>query len=367
MKILSIINNMNLTEGGPPEVLRNQIEVINKDKKIIDCLSLSAISYKFCFKIIFLSQKKKKFINFLKKFDLIHFHEIWNIKTILFVHYSNKVGIKHFYVGHGYLDQWSINEKFIKKKLFIIMFLQRCYRSAAASFFSTKEELLDAQRNISTQDNFIIPNGVNLRRFQKKVLNKKKFGKKKIVYFGRIHKKKGIDILLEAINALPSNFFEKFQFEITGPGEKKYVNFIKKKIESLNLNKKVVLNKPIFRESKIKYLSSADVFILPSFEEGDSIALKEAMASGLPVIISEQCRLNIVEEFSAGFIIQTKTESIVKALMSLLDSNLEKMGANARKLMEQKYNNEVCSKRLLDIYVDIKTGSKNSLDWIDDE
>ena len=305
-------------------------------------------------------------MNFLKKYDLIHFHEIWNIKTVMFVYFANVVGVKHFYVGHGYLDQWSIDEKRIKKKLFIMIFLQDCYRSATASFFSTKEELYEAKKNIHTNNNFIIPNGVNLNRFKKKIF-KENDERKKIIFFGRIHKKKGINILLESINSLPPTFFDKFKFEITGPGEKEYVAFIKQKIKDMSLNEKVHLKEPIFKELKIDYLLTGDVFILPSFEEGDSIALKEAMATGLPVIISKQCRLAVVEEYSAGIIIETKTESITRALKSLLTCDLKEMGSNARKLMEKEFDNNTCSKRLFDIYVDIKTGSKNSIDWIDDD
>ena len=66
--------------------------------------------------------------------------------------------------------------------------------------------------------------------------------------------------------------------------------------------------------------------MLPSFEEGDSIALKEALSSYLPVIISKQCRLNIVEEFNAGLVIETNQKSLYEALIKLRTVNLVKMG-----------------------------------------
>ena len=72
------------------------------------------------------------------------------------------------------------------------------------------------------------------------------------------------------------------------------------------------LNNPVISDQKVNYLSKHDIFILPSFEEGDSIALKEALASYLPVIISKQCRMDIVEDYNAGIVIDTNVESLYK-------------------------------------------------------
>ena len=106
------------------------------------------------------------------------------------------------------------------------------------------------------------------------------------------------------------NFFEDFYFEITGPGEDTYINNIQKLINDFNLSKNVFIKNPISQSEKINYLRTGSVFILPSFEEVYSIALKEAMSLNLPVVISEQCRMGIVEKKNAGFIVKTDTQSI---------------------------------------------------------
>ena len=72
---------------------------------------------------------------------------------------------------------------------------------------------------------------------------------------------------------------------------------------------------------------------MPSYEEGDSIALKEALGSYMPVIISKQCRLDIVEKYNAGIVIDTNVESLVSALIALQNFDLKQMGKNARKLI----------------------------------
>ena len=370
MKILSIVESMDLDQGGPPVVLRNQKKVINNNnKKILSIFKLSHLSLIYLLSTFFLKKRRSKLIKFLISYDVIHFHLVWSLKVIIIARYAVKLGLKYIIVAHGYLDEWSINEKYIKKKLFIKLFLQYAYKSACASFFSTKEEYIDARKNIKCTNIFVIPNGVNLNIFSAKKNKEKNIKKKKrkIIYFGRIHKKKGIEILLNAIKSLPVDFFDSFYFEITGPGESKYVDIIKNIIKESNLEQKVNLRSPINRNEKIKYLSNSDIFILPSFEEGDSIALKEALAAGLPVIISQQCRMNIVEEYNAGLVIESNTDSVLKALIKIATLDLEKMGQNAKKLIREKYDNTECSMRLLQIYEDIYTGSHESKDWIQPE
>ncbi len=363
MKVLSIVQSMNLDQGGPPEVLRNQIYQINKSEKIIEIFELNKIKLISLILTFLFRGKNNELINFIKKFDIFHFHEIWSLKIVFFCYFANKFGIKYFFVGHGYLDPWSVTEKYIKKKFFISFFLQRAFKAAYATFFSTKEEYLDSLNNVKSHKVFIIPNGINLNFYEKKkIINKTK---KKIVFFGRIHKKKGIELLLDAIKNLPSDYFDNFTFEITGPGHKDYVKKISRIITNFDpTGNKVVLKNPVDRDKKIEYLYSSDVFILPSYEEGDSIALKEALACSLPVIISRQCRMNIVKEYNAGLVIETDVKSITSTLTKIKSLDIIKMGENARKLIEQKYDNTYCSSRLLKIYEDVYTGSYESQDWI---
>jgi len=232
-------------------------------------------------------------------------------------------------------------------------------------FFSNIGEYQESKKQVNFSDACVIPNGIDLSFFKTdQNLDKLNNKPKKIVFFGRIHKKKGVEILLKVISKLPKNFFDNFIFEITGPGENNYIQKIKKMIHNFNLNSYVAVLPPKSRNNKISYLKNVDIFILPSYEEGDSIALKEAMALGIPVIISEQCRMNIVEENKAGFIVKTEFYNLKKTILSLVNFDLKKMGINARNIITNNFDNETCCNRVLKIYEDVYTGSYNSIDWI---
>ena len=362
MKILSIIKTTDSSYGGPPEVLKNQMEAINREKKIINVLCLNSLSYLLLLKGLLFKSHRARFYKLLKKFDIIHFHEIWSLKVIFIVYFANKILTKFFFVGHGYLDDWSIKQKYIKKKLFIKFFLQKAYNSSHAAFFSTINELHEVEKNLKIKDAFIIPNGLSLKKYKERKLNNKI--KKKIIFFGRVHKKKGLNLLLNVIKKLPDDYFDQFYFEITGPGLSKDINNLKQIITDPSLQKRVKYNNPIYGNNKIEYLKNCDIFILPSFEEGDSIALKEALGSYLPVIISKQCRLDIIREYNAGIVVDTNEKSLYEALLKLKTSNILKMSYQARRLIENEYDNENCSKRLKSIYLDLYNQDHKSKDWI---
>ena len=95
------------------------------------------------------------------------------------------------------------------------------------------------------------------------------------------------------------------------------------------------------------------MFILPSFEEGDSIALKEALGSYLPAIISEQCRLDVVSDYNAGIVIKTNQKSLFEALIKLKSLDIVKMGYNARKLVEEKYSWEKVAREMGEIFKEL--------------
>ena len=144
--------------------------------------------------------------------------------------------------------------------------MQPAYNSASASFFSSLEEYIEASKNINVHNPFIIPNGIPIEQFKKRDLENKK--KKKILFFGRIHKKKGLDLLLKTIKKLPDDYFDHFSFDITGPGEIKDINKLKKLITNLSLEEKVKYNEPIYGSKKISYLQDMIFFYFLLWRRG---------------------------------------------------------------------------------------------------
>lgn len=94
---------------------------------------------------------------------------------------------------------------------------------------------------------------------------------------------------------------------------------------------------------KIKIFKLHDIFILPSLQEeeegwgGDSIAIKEALAAGLPVTISKQCNFNEVSKFNAGMVMSLTSKSFINAIKKINNIDMVKYKKNALNLAK-KYN-----------------------------
>lgn len=209
----------------------------------------------------------------------------------------------------------------------------------------------------------MIPNGIDVNRSYIKQKSDIKM-KKKILYFGRLHEKKGLDFLIDVVSDMDLSFFNKYYFEITGPGNAEYISQLKKKIYNNKLSNYIRILKPIAPNQKFQYIQKADYFILPSFEEGDSVALKEALSCGIPTLISDRCRMTIVEERKCGIVFKNNKKDLITCLGNLNYIDYWKYSSNAVNLMEELYTNKICSERLLKIYYDIKNTTYASKDWL---
>jgi glycosyltransferase involved in cell wall biosynthesis len=118
-------------------------------------------------------------------------------------------------------------------------------------------------------------------------------------------------------------------------------------------------------KTKLEVFGAADFFVLPSHQEGDSIAVKEAMASGLPVVITPACHFPEVTAFNAGLVVRPDEDELCQALETLAtcrsDRNL--MGINAVRIITGRYTWPRIVERLLQIYEDVVAREITSRDW----
>jgi glycosyltransferase involved in cell wall biosynthesis len=363
MKILSIIQTKELSYGGPINLLNLQ-KLNLKEKCQISILPTDRINLWLLILLLFGFKKKK----FFYKFSIIHFHDIWNYKNILIAHFLKKKSIPYLFSLHGLFDKWSLRQNFLIKKIIFFLFLKNIFSRNSCIQISTIEEFKEAKISINTTKNFfIIPNGIDRKYFRK---NPKTLRKNIVnfVFFGRIHQKKGIELLIESFCMLlkdPMSRVINFQLNIIGPGNKTYVNKICNLINKKKLCGRIKILDPVYNDtSKVRFLNEQDIFILPSFEEADSVALKEALALGLPVIISEQCRLEDVRKFDCGLIVKNDILNIFYGLKEILNKDFSNMSLNAINLIKTKYDSKLINNDLYNIYLDIYHGTRFSKSWV---
>jgi len=183
----------------------------------------------------------------------------------------------------------------------------------------------------------VIPNGVDIKKF--KSLTKKRTDNIKIIYVGRLIRRKGLKYLIQSIpKVIQNKNIVKFIIVGDGPIRKKLETIAKK----LRIEHVVDFQGFVSEEKLLKLYNKADIFVLPSLFEGFGNVITEAMASGLPVIATKVGAISeIVIDGKTGFLVPSKdSTALADAITKLIfDTKLRrKMGKAGRKRAETFYS-----------------------------
>ncbi|WP_440915374.1 glycosyltransferase [Candidatus Pelagibacter sp.] len=296
LKILSVTYK-DSTSGGP-----YRVAVDHKN-----CLDNKEFNLKFFkydknlkLKFIFNSSKIKKFIN---KFDLIHLHNLFSIDTIIIIKIAELLSIPTVLSLHGNLNEWSMKKNNFLKMLFLLFF-RKNINSISIIHFLNNVEKEEASKFIDIKKipYTINQNCIDVSKFKITRNNDSNFN---ILFFGRLDKKKNFLKIPEIANFFKKNAIQNIKFLIVGPSTVENLNLLKKKISEFNVEDLIEIRSPINSiNQKNSLFDEIDIFILPSEDEADSVAIKEALASGKPVVISKECK----------FVLDTKNQEFIKII-----------------------------------------------------
>ena len=171
-----------------------------------------------------------------------------------------------------------------------------------------------------------------------------------LLFLGRVHEKKGCDLLLQAFARIADSQRD-IDLVIAGPGDDDYVTGLQQQIESLGLSPRVYWAGMLQGDAKWGAFQGAAAFILPSHQENFGIAVAEALACSCPVLISEKVNIaEIVIQDGAGFAEMDTLEGTITLLTRFFAMNDEQrraMGAAARTCFARRFTSECASEDLL--------------------
>ena len=182
-------------------------------------------------------------------------------------------------------------------------------------------------------------------------------GKRIILFLGRLHAKKGLDILARSFSTIAKRF-EDIVLLVVGPNKFGTREKMESILSSENLLSRTVFTGLLTGEDKLAAINCADLFVLPSHSEGFAITVLEAMAARLPVVITKGCEFNEVSEHGAGLVVEADEGQIAEAITMLLsDADLcKRMGRQGHKLVTERYTWQVAAAMMSDIYKALVAG-----------
>ncbi len=298
----------------------------------------------------------------VESFDLVHIHSLYRFASSAAAHYARRAGVPYLVRPHGTLDPFMFRRRRGLKSIYEALLERRNLEGAAAVHFTTTEELELARSSGIKFRAVVIPLGVHVdtgagagAREELNRLWPATRGKQTILYFGRINFKKGLDILAAAFGAV-ARARAGAHLLIAGPDAEGYGQRVREWLAAENVADRVTFTGMLGGTAKQSALRGSDLFVLPSYSENFGIAVVEAMAAGLPVVISD--RVNIwreVQQAGAGLVTGCDPTEVAWAILRLLDSEpLRRATAQAAlRLVRERYTWEAAGQRMIEVYRDL--------------
>jgi glycosyltransferase involved in cell wall biosynthesis len=286
----------------------------------------------------------------------VHIHGLWQLSASAAARAAQAESKPYIVSAHGMLESWALANKRLKKSIYAALFERANLRSAACLHALTRAEAQD-YRNFGLRNPIaVIPNGVDVPPACSPDLFLDRFpelrGRRLLLFLGRIHFKKGLDVLCQAWSRV-SRDWPDAQLVLAGPDFENTRMPIEKLLEERRMRHRVTFTGMLPSDLKWSALRAAECFVLPSYSEGLSVSVLEAMGMGLPVIVSEQCNLPEVAEKDCGWVIPPRMQELESSLNAVLRSSSQDragLGANGRRLVAQRYSWRVVGEQMSDVY-----------------
>ena len=291
-------------------------------------------------------------------FDLVHVHEPWHYAGFIAFRAARKHGIPYVLSPRGALQELCLRQKAFKKWIYRMMIQNRILKSADAIHAIVQAEKTQISELGYKTPVFVAPNGINMGPFECLpdvsdflAAYPKLLGKRVILYLGRLHPNKGLEVLAQSYVKIAHRFKDSALL-IVGPDE----DGSRKRMESI-LKTSPALGSTVFTGlltgwKKLAALACADLFVLASYSDVIGNATLEALAAGLPVVISRQCNFPEVSEHDAGLVIEPNDAAVTEAISTLLsdDQLRTRMGQNGRNLVREKYSWDAIAASMAGLY-----------------
>jgi glycosyltransferase involved in cell wall biosynthesis len=297
----------------------------------------------------------------VRDYDLVHIHSVFSYTTLVASSACRKNNIPYILNPLGALDADMINLKnTLAKKAYLEMIEKNNIEGASVIHLASDYERRKFQALGFGQKIEIIPPGLDLSEYNKqgdilRIRYPKLKEKKIVLYLGRIHPKKGLEILLKAFAKVIMARDDTY-LVVAGPIDgyaKKIISFVKK--ESV-LNKRVIFTDMLLGTDKVAAFYASDVFVLSSYGENFGVAALEALACGVPVVLTKEVGLSPdVEEYGAGFIVKQDALEISEAIEKLLCNHdlREAISLHARSLAQERFNLDIIVNKVIGLYESI--------------
>jgi glycosyltransferase involved in cell wall biosynthesis len=290
--------------------------------------------------------------------EVVHLHGLWQSHTRRGARAARAARVPYVIAAHGMAEPWALSHKRWKKRVYLALVETRNLRRAACLHALSRPEIDHLRKLAPWAPVCFIPNGVDLAPFDnlppREALEAEYpelAGKFVLLFFGRLHVKKGLDLLAEALGrVVPTHPYIHLVIAGTDDGA---LSPFRDRMADLGLTRRISYLGHVSGERARAVWAAADAFVLPSYSEGFSMAILEAMACRLPCLFTTSCHFPEAATAGAAVVTTANSAAITQGLRELLELTPDerlRLGQNARNLVEAHYTWDRQAERLAVVY-----------------
>ncbi|MFL9952394.1 glycosyltransferase [Paraburkholderia nemoris] len=290
-----------------------------------------------------------------KRFDAVIVHGLWQYHGFAAWKALRQSDVPYYVYVHGMLDPWfkqAYPLKHLKKWLYWPWAEYRVLRDARAVIFTTEEERVRARQSfwLYRAQERIVPYGTTVPPLDAASLREAFLqavpglrGKRIVLFLGRVHAKKGCDLLIDAFARIAGRD-PSLHLMIAGPDETGWVASLRAQAQAAGIAHRLSLPGMLQGDLKWGAFHASDVFVLPSHQENFGVAVAEALGCGLPALISDKVNVwREIEADGAGMVAADTVDGTEKNLVRWLeldDTARAAMRAQATRTFEARFRVE---------------------------
>ncbi|MEQ8752642.1 MAG: glycosyltransferase [Coleofasciculus sp. G1-WW12-02] len=293
------------------------------------------------------------------EYDLLHIHAIFSYASTAAMVIARLRGIPYIVRPLGQLCQWSLQQSAGKKQIYLNLIERANLQHSQALHFTSQQEQREASELNLKPPSFILPHGLSVptflpdARYQLRQRLNIPEDEPVILFISRLHPKKGLEYLIPALGKLAD---QRFTFVLAGSGSSEYEAEIDALLIAAGIDKRTYRSGFVTGEMKDLLLQGSDVFALTSHSENFGVVVLEALAVGLPVLVTPGVALaSVVKQHQLGYVAELDVAAISSAMKQLLNHRQETkvMGNRARQLILEQYTWDGIALNLIAVYTAI--------------
>ena len=278
--------------------------------------------------------------------NVVHLTAVYSFPTFPTLFFCRLFNKPVVWSPRGALQRWEGTSRVVRKWVWESICQKLAPRNNLVLHVTSQAEADQSRKRFPRLRAVVIPNGVDVPQILRR---KASNGRLRLLYLGRLHPIKGIELLLEACGIV-GELSPDWHLYIAGTGSPSYVDFLKTKVQELGLSKQVEFVGEVFEEKKEALFARSDVALVPSHVENFGIVVAESLAHAVPVIASKGTPWIGLETNRCGLWVDNDPESLATAIRKIRTLPLQEMGQRGREWMEKDFSWESLSGEMLALY-----------------